>query len=392
MVKLLLFSKKRIIPLLVALCMIVSFCSAPMVSYAKTWTKSSIKKEISAKQKKYNSIKKKYNKEVKKAKNTIALITAEKLSSSPLVCYNDGFLGIGRGYYYIIGGKKNLLTYPSVSGTVKPTGKTKKWGGHTCTVCKGVKLKSSTYKKQMDKLKKQINKLKSAQKYQPSFDEKMSYFEFVGSKFDYNECVYIDDYNKINSWKSSYVKLCIMDLSLTPPGRAKAIRTYQLGDYYMPNSIDSRITETDMSQYQNDCNPDEDENYKAIFKYEIWYLSKPSSFIPYKHLSKYQQYYVRKMLEARRLYKGTGSTLQMRERASTAIKGMSEDASFICRMNIRSEKELHRMIEDLSEEYGRTKKSTSGQIVQKLENKKQIIKRLRELENPRFQRKDVKHK
>ena len=82
----------------------------------------------------------------------------------------------------------------------------------------------------------------------------------------------------------------------------------------------------------------------------------------------------------------------MRERASTAIKGMSEDASFICRMNIRSEKELHRMIEDLSEEYGRTKKSTSGQIVQKLENKKQIIKRLRELENPRFQRKDVKHK
>ena len=181
-------------------------------------------------------------------------------------------------------------------------------------------------------------------------------------------------------------------LSLTPPGRAKAIRTYQLGDYYMPNSIDSRITEIDMSQYQNDCNPDEDENYKAIFKYEIWYLSKPSSFIPYKHLSKYQQYYVRKMLEARRLYKGTGSTLQMRERASTAIKGMSEDASFICRMNIRSEKELHRMIEDLSEEYGRTKKSTSGQIVQKLENKKEIIKRLRELENPSFQRKDVKHK
>ena len=51
----------------------------------------------------------------------------------------------------------------------------------------------------------------------------------------------------------------------------------------------------------------------------------------------------------------------MREQASTAIKGMSEDASFICRMNIRSEKELHRMIEDLSEEYSRTKKSTSGQ-------------------------------
>ena len=135
-----------------------------------------------------------------------------------------------------------------------------------------------------------------------------------------------------------------------------------------------------------------DDNYKAIFKYEIWYLSRPTSFVPYKHLSKYQQYYVRKMLEARRLYKGTGSTLQMREQASKAIKGMSEDASFICRMNIRSEKELHRLIEDLSEEYSRTKKESSGQIVQKLENKKQIIKRLRELENSRYQRKDVKRK
>ena len=181
-------------------------------------------------------------------------------------------------------------------------------------------------------------------------------------------------------------------LSLTPPGRAKAMRTYQIGDYYMPDSINSRITEADMSQLQNNCNYDADDNYKAIFKYEIWYLSRPTSFIPYKHLSKYQQYYVRKMLEARRLYKGTGSTLQMREQASKAIKGMSEDASFICRMNIRSEQELHRLIEDLSEEYSRTKKENSGQIVQKLENKKQIIKRLRELENSRCQRKDVKHK
>ncbi len=95
------------------------------------------------------------------------------------------------------------------------------------------------------------------------------------------------------------------------------------------------------------------------------------------------------MLEARRLYKGTGSTLQMKENASRAIKGMSEDASFICRMNIRSEEELHRMIEELSEEYTKTR---NGQIVQKVENRKQIIKRLKEIENPFYRRKDVKHK
>ena len=160
----------------------------------------------------------------------------------------------------------------------------------------------------------------------------------------------------------------------------------------MPNSINYRINGISKSEFYLFCNPDADENYKAIFKYEIWYLSKPSSFVPYKHLSKYQQYYVRKMLEARRLYKGTGSTLQMRERASMAIKGMSEDASFICRMNIRSEQELHRMIEELSEEYSKTKNESNGQIVQKVENRKQIIKRLKELEYPFYQRKDVKHK
>lgn len=181
-------------------------------------------------------------------------------------------------------------------------------------------------------------------------------------------------------------------LALTPPGKAKAVRTYQLGDDYMPSGIDLRIKGIDKTEYKNIINPDKDEDYKAIYKYEIWYISRPTSFIPYNHLSKYQQYYVRKMLDAQRLYKGTGSSMKMKERASRAIKGMSEDASFICRMNIRSEKELHKIMEDLSEDYNRTRNETSGQIVQKLENKQQIIKRLRELDNPLYRRKDVKHK
>lgn len=180
-------------------------------------------------------------------------------------------------------------------------------------------------------------------------------------------------------------------LALTPPGKAKAVRTFQLGDDYMPSGIDLRIKGIDMTKYHKVNNPDMDENYKAIYKYEIWYISRPTSFVPYNHLSKYQQYYVRKMLDARRLYKGNGSSMKMKERASRAIKGMSEDASFICRMNIRSEKELHRIMEDLSEEYNRTRNGTSGQIVQKLENKQQIIKRLRELDNPLYRRKGVKH-
>ena len=144
----------------------------------------------------------------------------------------------------------------------------------------------------------------------------------------------------------------------------------------------------------NNYNPDKDYNYKRLyFISEVWFLSRPTSFIPYKQLSTYQQYYVRKMLEARRLYKGTGSSMQMREQASRAMKGMSEDASFICRMNIRSEKELHKMIEDLSEEYNQTRKATSGPLVQKLETKKKVIRKLKELENSPFRkRKEVKHK
>jgi hypothetical protein len=160
----------------------------------------------------------------------------------------------------------------------------------------------------------------------------------------------------------------------------------------MPAQIDKRIASKEQGELYDQggerFDPDEDENYKAIYKYEIWYISRPVSFVPYKHLSMYQQYYVRKMLAARRLYKGTGSTLQMREQASRAIKGMSEDASFICRMNIRSEKELHKMIEDLSEE----RNETSGPLVQKSsEEKKAVIRRLKELDNQTFRR-DVKHK
>ncbi len=183
-------------------------------------------------------------------------------------------------------------------------------------------------------------------------------------------------------------------LALTPPGRAKAIRTYQLGEKYMPNDIERRILGTTKEELLNKYNPDKDYNYKRLFFIsEVWFLSRPTSFIPYKQLSTYQQYYVRKMLEARRLYKGTGSSMQMREQASRAMKGMSEDASFICRMNIRSEKELHKMIEDLSEEYNQTRKATSGPLVQKLETKKKVIRKLKELENPPFRkRKEVKHK
>ncbi len=176
-------------------------------------------------------------------------------------------------------------------------------------------------------------------------------------------------------------------LSLTPPGKAKAVRSYQLGDDYMPVSIDRKIMGFKNDDFQKNYHPDDDENYKKIYIVrQVWYVSKINNFIPYKNLSTYQQYYVRKMLEARRLYRGTGASLQMKEQSYRALKGMSEDATFLCKMNVRTEQQLHRIIEDVVND----KKTTFGQFVQKLENKNKLIRKLKEIENPLYKRKDVK--
>lgn len=179
-------------------------------------------------------------------------------------------------------------------------------------------------------------------------------------------------------------------LALTPPGRAKAVRSYHLRDGYMPVDIEKRILGKELQEKR--FNLDQDKEYRKIYvTREIWFVGRPVTFIPYKELSMYQKYFVRRMLEARRLYKATGSSLQMREQAERSIRGMTEDATFICRYNIRSERELHRMIEDLSEEHRKVERKSSESKNQKYESKRKIIRKLRELENPRYQRR-AKHK
>ncbi|MCR5624846.1 MAG: relaxase/mobilization nuclease domain-containing protein [Lachnospiraceae bacterium] len=169
-------------------------------------------------------------------------------------------------------------------------------------------------------------------------------------------------------------------LALTPPGKAKAVRTYGLGEGYQASEIAARIGKRLGKVVDS---PDEDNNYKQIYKIrEVWFISKPTSFIPYQQLSVYQKYFVRKMLDARRLYKGTGSTLQMREQASKAMKGITEDASFICRLNIRSDKELARTIAELSEENNKSKDANESKEQQQKKQKRRIIRKLRAIENP----------
>lgn len=95
-------------------------------------------------------------------------------------------------------------------------------------------------------------------------------------------------------------------LSLTPPGKGKAIRTYRLGKRYSPEQIEKRI-------------------YHQRGKALDWKVTRTSAYIPYDQLSDYQRLQVRKMLEARRLYQRTNTSLQMHEQSVKAIRGFIKE-------------------------------------------------------------------
>jgi hypothetical protein len=99
-----------------------------------------------------------------------------------------------------------------------------------------------------------------------------------------------------------------MYLSLTPPGKAKAVRSYRLDKGYMPVDIEAKIA----GQYVMT-----DKKKKTD-----WLMSRNYTFIPYQNLSEYQKAMVRRTLEAKRLYRRTGTSLQLHEQSVRAIKGM----------------------------------------------------------------------
>ncbi len=109
-------------------------------------------------------------------------------------------------------------------------------------------------------------------------------------------------------------------LSLTPPGKAKAIRTYRLAPGYMPAEIEGRIDGTYVMQERKQQSQ---KSYKP--KGLGWATSRNYTFIPYKELSDFQKQRVRKTLDARRMYQRTGTSLQMHEQSVRAIRTMTEE-------------------------------------------------------------------
>ena len=109
-------------------------------------------------------------------------------------------------------------------------------------------------------------------------------------------------------------------LSLMPPGKGKAVRSYRLDAGYMPVDIEAKIEgryvmpEMDeIADFDMDSNKDSMESHTEISlvgqnRKLDWMMSRNYTFIPYQTLSDYQKALV-KTLNAKRLYRRTGTSL-----------------------------------------------------------------------------------
>lgn len=133
-------------------------------------------------------------------------------------------------------------------------------------------------------------------------------------------------------------------LALTPPGRGKAIRTYRLSDGYMPVDIDRRINaKAGKSLLQKSG-----KRIQSASKLD-WAMSRNYQFVPYKEMSDYQKAMVRQVLEARRLYRRTGTPLYLHEQSVRVVQRMKKDTKqcgiYIKRKEVRStQRELEKVM------------------------------------------------
>lgn len=165
-------------------------------------------------------------------------------------------------------------------------------------------------------------------------------------------------------------------LALKAPGKDKAVRSYQLGSGYMPAELFRRIEKKPVVPIGE---IDGDECYRKIYqeKTSIVFLRiRQQPFIPYKNLSVYQQHFVRKMLEARKLYRGYHSSMQVRDQSSVSLKRFEEIASTVCRFGIKTPQEAEQFRQNVykhmkqktdEEKPGRKEKTSERKELKRLE-------------------------
>lgn len=101
-------------------------------------------------------------------------------------------------------------------------------------------------------------------------------------------------------------------LSLTPPGKAKAIRTYQLSEVCQPEAIAKELASRKQGVYTA-----MDGSYQ---------LFTSKHFVPYREMTYTEKENVRKMMAAKQLYKRTGASLQQHERSVRQLRKMQAQA------------------------------------------------------------------
>ena len=134
-------------------------------------------------------------------------------------------------------------------------------------------------------------------------------------------------------------------LALTPLGRGKAIRSYRLDDGYMPVDIDEKIClkQSGAIPHKNVVNQ---RKQKSSLD---WAMSRNYQFIPYGEMSDYQKAMVRQVLEAKRLYRRTGTPLYLHEQSVRIVRRMKNDTEksgvYIKRKGVRrTQKELEKVM------------------------------------------------
>ncbi len=143
-------------------------------------------------------------------------------------------------------------------------------------------------------------------------------------------------------------------LALTPPGKARAIRTYQLKPGHMPAEIEAAIRERMQEQDQKG-----QALYQTGMQKELscvmyrrkgsWAMIRQKK-ISYKDMSPYQKYFARRVYQARHLYRRTNTPLKMHEQSVRAINRMMDELALTCKYNIRSERDLSGAIFQLAKQ------------------------------------------
>lgn len=143
-------------------------------------------------------------------------------------------------------------------------------------------------------------------------------------------------------------------LALTPPGKARAIRTYQLGPGHMPAEIEAAIRERMQGQDQKGqtiCQAGMQKELSNVLyrRRGSWDMMRPKK-IAYKNMSAYQKYFARRVYQARHLYRRTNTTLKMHEQSVRAVNRMMDELALVCKYNIRSERDLSGTIYQLAKQ------------------------------------------